>query len=66
MASGTVYRREDRKKPWVAHLSWVEGDPRRQSNKPFGTKRQAQPALAEMVEAHRRQDSSGDRFSPRS
>jgi len=26
MANGTVYRRDDRKKPWVVHVSWLEGE----------------------------------------
>lgn len=56
MANGTVYRRDDRKKPWIAHISWREGDRRRQTKKSFATKKQAQAALAEMVDSHRRQD----------
>ncbi len=56
MANGTVYRRDDRKKPWVAHVSWREGERRRQTKRAFETKKQAKDALAEMVDAHRRQD----------
>lgn len=57
MASGTVYRRSDRKKnAWVAHVTWMEGGTRRQSKRSFGTKREAQVALAETVAAHERQD----------
>ena len=55
MANGTVYRREDRKKPWVAHVSWHEGDRRRQSKRSYSTKKEAQQALAETIDAHRRQ-----------
>jgi hypothetical protein len=46
MANGTVYRRDDRKKTWVAHVSWHEGDRRRQTKRSYATKRQAQDALA--------------------
>lgn len=53
MANGTVYRREDRKKAWVAHVSWHEGDRRRQTKRSYATKREAQDAL---IDAHRRQD----------
>lgn len=56
MASGTVYRREDRKRSWVAHVTWMEGGRRRQSKKAYPTKREAQIALAEAVSAHERQD----------
>lgn len=56
MANGTVYRRDDRKKPWVVHVSWLEGDRRRQSKKSYSTKKEAQEALATAIEAHRRQD----------
>lgn len=55
MASGTVYRRADRKKPWVAHATWTEGARRRQSKRSFATKKEAQLALAELVSAHERQ-----------
>jgi hypothetical protein len=54
MANGSVYRRDDRKKPWIAHISWHEGDRRRQSKKSYATKREAQSALAEAIDAHRR------------
>jgi integrase len=30
MANGSVYRRDDRKKPWIVHISWHEGERRRQ------------------------------------
>ena len=56
MANGTVYRRDDRKKPWVVHVSWLEGDRRRQSKKSYSTKKEAQEALATAIDAHRRQD----------
>jgi integrase len=56
MANGTVYRRDDRKKPWIAHVSWHEGDRRRQSKRSYSTKKEAQAALAETIDAHRRQD----------
>jgi len=56
MANGTVYRRDDRKKPWVAHVSWHEGDRRRQSKRSYSTKKEAQAALAETIDSHRRQD----------
>lgn len=56
MANGTVYRRDDRKKAWVAHVSWLEGDRRRQTKRSYSTKREAQEALAAMIDAHRRQD----------
>ena len=45
MASGSVYRRDERKKPWVAHVSWMEGTRRRQAKRAFLTKREAQLAL---------------------
>jgi hypothetical protein len=56
MANGTVYRRDDRKKPWVVHVSWLEGDRRRQSKKLYSTKKEAQEALATAIDAHPRQD----------
>ena len=56
MANGTVYRRDDRKKPWVAHVSWHEGDRRRQSKRSYSTKKEAQATLAETIDSHRRQD----------
>ncbi|WP_395160076.1 Arm DNA-binding domain-containing protein [Ilumatobacter sp.] len=56
MANGSVYRRDDRKKPWIAHISWHEGDRRRQSKKSYATKREAQEALAEAIDSHRRQE----------
>ncbi|MEO6571176.1 MAG: Arm DNA-binding domain-containing protein, partial [Ilumatobacteraceae bacterium] len=56
MANGSVYRREERKKPWIAHISWQEGDRRRQSKKSYATKREAQEALAEAIDSHRRQE----------
>jgi len=56
MANGSVYRRDDRKKPWIAHISWHEGDHRRQSKKSYATKKEAQSALAEVIDAHRRQE----------
>ncbi len=56
MANGTVYRRDDRKKPWIAHVSWHEGDRRRQSKRAYPTKKEAQQALAETIDSHRRQD----------
>ena len=55
LASGTVYRRDDRKKPWVAHATWMEGARRRQSKRSFATKKEAQTALAELVDAHEHQ-----------
>jgi hypothetical protein len=55
MANGTVYRRDDRKKPWVVHVSWLEGERRRQSKKSYSTKRETQEALATAIDAHRRQ-----------
>lgn len=55
MASGTVYRRPDRKKPWVAHATWMEGARRRQSKRSFATKKEAQLALAELMTAHEQQ-----------
>ena len=56
MANGSVYRRDDRKKPWIAHISWQEGDRRRQSKKSYATKKEAQSALAEAIDSHRRQE----------
>lgn len=56
MANGSVYRRDDRKKPWIAHISWQEGDRRRQSKKSYVTKKEAQSALAEAIDSHRRQE----------
>lgn len=56
MANGSVYRRDDRKKPWIAHISWHEGDRRRQLKKSYATKKEAQSALAESIDAHRRQE----------
>lgn len=41
MANGTVYRRDDRKKPWVVHVSWLESERRRQSKKSYSTKKEA-------------------------
>ena len=55
MASGNVYRRSDRKKPWVAHIAWSEGTRRRQAKRSFVTKRQAQQALTELLSAHDKQ-----------
>ena len=52
MSNGTVYRRDDRKKPWIAHVSWHGGDRRRQSKRSYSTKKEA---LAETIDAHRRQ-----------
>ena len=48
MANGSVYRRDDRKKPWIVHVSWHEGDRRRQSKRSYPTKKEAQAALAEI------------------
>lgn len=56
MANGSVYRRDDRRKPWIVHVSWHEGDRRRQSKRSHATKREAQHALAEAIDSHRRQD----------
>jgi hypothetical protein len=56
MANGSVYRRDDRKKPWFAHIAWHEGERRRQSKKSYATKREAKSALAEAIDAHRRQE----------
>ena len=56
MANGTVNRRDDRKKPWIVHESWHEGDRRRQSKRSYSTKWEAQQALAETIDSHRRQD----------
>ena len=54
MANGTVYRRDDRKKPWIAHVSWHGGDRRRQSKRSYWTEKEAQQALAETIDSHRR------------
>ena len=56
MVNGSVYRRDDRKKPWIAHISWQERDRRRQSKKSYATKKEAQSALAEAIDSHRRQE----------
>ncbi len=56
MANGTVYRRDDRRKPWVVRVSWLEGERRPQSKKSYPTKKEAQEALATAIDAHRRQD----------
>ena len=62
MANGTVCRRDDRKKPWVVRMSWLEGERRRQSKKSFSTKKEAQEALATAIDAHRpRADASWTR-----
>ncbi len=55
MASGSVYRRDDRKKPWIAHVSWLEGSRRRQSKRAYATKKEAQLALAELLASHENQ-----------
>ncbi len=56
VANGSVYRRDDRKKPWIAHISWHEGDRRRQSKLSYLTKRETQEALDEAIDSHRRQE----------
>ena len=55
MASGTVYRRKlaSGDSSWVAHATWIEGGRRRQSKRAYGTKKEAQGALAELMAAHR-------------
>ena len=45
MANGTDYRRDDRRKPWIAPVSWSEGERRRRIEKLFETKKQAQATL---------------------
>ena len=37
-------------------MSWHEGDRRRQSKRSYSTKKEAQQALAETIDSHRRQD----------
>ena len=56
MANGSVYRRDDRRKLWIAHISWHEGDRRRRSKKSYATKKEARSALAEAIDSHRRQE----------
>jgi hypothetical protein len=54
VASGTVYHRETRSgaSSWVAHATWQEGGTRRQVKRSFRTKKQAQAALTDLLEAH--------------
>lgn len=54
MASGTVYRRQDRgREAWIAHATWLEAGKRRQHKRAYRTKREAQAALVEILGARR-------------